>query len=281
MLYVSGFDPTVSKVLLRNTIEVFAPVRSVRMIKDKITGESRGFAFVDFFDHEGAATALANSSRMIVSGNMLECKYAKSSLRNPAPVGPEQTVVAVATPDGFHFDPVSMMYFNPDTSYYYEPSSRIFYNTISEQYFRFDERTREYYEVQSSGEPMPVAEEVEQPPVEPQVASPEPLEPVEQAKPTGLDRTGQSGALKFSMKKRRSIKKPVKVEHAPKEYILKCPQYFDVEHVVCLICERKLSTMKLLKEHESISELHRYCSALPESDRGVRIQRSREVLSTI
>ena len=49
-LFVSNFPFTTTEDELRGTFEAIGPINSVRIILDRETGRSRGFAFVEFVD---------------------------------------------------------------------------------------------------------------------------------------------------------------------------------------------------------------------------------------
>jgi RNA recognition motif-containing protein len=73
-LFVSNFPFTTTEADLRELFETFGDVNSVRIILDRETGRSRGFAFVELIDPAGldsAIDALNNSEfhgrRLVVS----------------------------------------------------------------------------------------------------------------------------------------------------------------------------------------------------------------------
>jgi RNA recognition motif-containing protein len=66
-IYVSNVARNVTEDQLRNLFAQHGQVRSVKIIKDKFTGEVRGFAFVEMED-----TAQGNAAIAAVNGQTLE-----------------------------------------------------------------------------------------------------------------------------------------------------------------------------------------------------------------
>ena len=56
-LYVGNIPYTTTKDELQATFAPYGPLREVKIITDRETGRSRGFAFVTFDSHEGAEAA--------------------------------------------------------------------------------------------------------------------------------------------------------------------------------------------------------------------------------
>lgn len=59
-------------------------MESVRVIRDKISGESRGFAFVDFFSVEDAKSVLVKTKgTATIDGSAVQLDFSKHSIRQP------------------------------------------------------------------------------------------------------------------------------------------------------------------------------------------------------
>lgn len=59
-IYVGNLSFDVSEENLRQTFEVFGEVSSVTIIKDKYSGQARGFGFVEMPDRAKAQSAIEN-----------------------------------------------------------------------------------------------------------------------------------------------------------------------------------------------------------------------------
>eukprot|EP00005_Dracoamoeba_jomungandri_P006022 CAMPEP_0174262404 /NCGR_PEP_ID=MMETSP0439-20130205/12953_1 /TAXON_ID=0 /ORGANISM="Stereomyxa ramosa, Strain Chinc5" /LENGTH=86 /DNA_ID=CAMNT_0015347103 /DNA_START=13 /DNA_END=273 /DNA_ORIENTATION=+ len=58
-LFVGNLPYTTTAESLQELMETFGPVEDVRVVLDKMTGRSKGFAFVQFSDGTGFQAALA------------------------------------------------------------------------------------------------------------------------------------------------------------------------------------------------------------------------------
>jgi len=63
--------------MLKNAFEEFGNVKSVRIIKDRLTGEPRGFAFVDMPDLQEAQSAIDNLNEKKLEGKQLRVNEAR------------------------------------------------------------------------------------------------------------------------------------------------------------------------------------------------------------
>jgi len=68
-IFVGGLSRAVTEDELRETFEAFGEVRSVNIIKDKFSGESKGFGFVEM-----PATAEAQSAINELNGTELKAR---------------------------------------------------------------------------------------------------------------------------------------------------------------------------------------------------------------
>jgi RNA recognition motif-containing protein len=59
-IYVGNLSYDVSEVNLRQAFEAFGQVSSARIVKDKYSGQPRGFGFVEMLDRAQAQTAIQN-----------------------------------------------------------------------------------------------------------------------------------------------------------------------------------------------------------------------------
>lgn len=76
-LYVGNLPNSISEQELQDVFTPFGEVKSVNIIKDKDTGEPRGFGFVEIADTEAAQTAIAEVDGKEVKGRKLKVSEAQ------------------------------------------------------------------------------------------------------------------------------------------------------------------------------------------------------------
>ena len=76
-IYVGNLAQTVTEDALRELFEPFGAVDSVRIIKDKFTGNSRGFGFVQMGDKDAAFNAIEDLNGKEIEGQNLKVSKAK------------------------------------------------------------------------------------------------------------------------------------------------------------------------------------------------------------
>jgi RNA recognition motif-containing protein len=76
-IYVGNLSPKTSEDELRQAFEEFGEVDSAKIIKDNITGRSRGFGFVEMPGQEQAQAAIAALNGKELSGSTLTVNEAK------------------------------------------------------------------------------------------------------------------------------------------------------------------------------------------------------------
>ncbi|CAK9173357.1 unnamed protein product [Ilex paraguariensis] len=82
VLVVRGLDENADEEMLRYEFSKHAPIKDLRLVRDKFTHVSRGFAFVHFNSVEDATKALeaTNGTTLEKNGQILRVAYAKSIL---------------------------------------------------------------------------------------------------------------------------------------------------------------------------------------------------------
>ncbi|XP_052210525.1 SUPPRESSOR OF ABI3-5 [Diospyros lotus] len=82
VLVVRGLDENADEEMLRYEFSKHAPIKDLRLVRDKFTHVSRGFAFVHFRTVEDATKALeaTNGTTLEKNGQILRVAYAKSIL---------------------------------------------------------------------------------------------------------------------------------------------------------------------------------------------------------
>lgn len=70
-LYVGNLSPEVTEDDLRGAFEPFGQITSVKVIKDKFTGEPRGFGFVEMPGKQQAKSAMDNLNGTELKGKKI------------------------------------------------------------------------------------------------------------------------------------------------------------------------------------------------------------------
>ncbi len=78
-LYVGNLSTNTTEARLDELMKAFGKPSPSRVIKDKATGQSRGFAFVEFPSDEEAKAAIVGLNGKNVDGNVLTVNEARES----------------------------------------------------------------------------------------------------------------------------------------------------------------------------------------------------------
>ncbi len=76
-IYIGNLSFDTTEEQLRQAFEGFGEVSSVNIIKDKYTGESRGFGFVEMPDGEQAKSAITGVNSQELNGRTLNVNEAR------------------------------------------------------------------------------------------------------------------------------------------------------------------------------------------------------------
>ena len=82
-IYVGNLSRTVTEDSLKSLFAGFGSVTSVRIIKDKFSGESRGFGFVDMPEKSEADTAITQLNGAEFEGMRLKVNEARQPEQRP------------------------------------------------------------------------------------------------------------------------------------------------------------------------------------------------------
>ena len=82
-IYVGNLDRQAGESELRVLFSEFGEVKSVKIIKDNLSGESRGFAFVEMTDETAGSQAIRNLDSKEFENRRLKVNEAKP--KNAAP----------------------------------------------------------------------------------------------------------------------------------------------------------------------------------------------------
>ena len=77
-LYVGNLAKQINEAQFTDLLTPFGKAEKVGIAKDKATGESRGFGFVEFSDTAEANAAIAGLNGKIVEGQALKVNEARS-----------------------------------------------------------------------------------------------------------------------------------------------------------------------------------------------------------
>ncbi|KAK1284197.1 hypothetical protein QJS10_CPB21g00089 [Acorus calamus] len=158
VLVVRGLDENADEEMLRYEFSKHAPIKDLRLVRDKFTHVSRGFAFLHFHSVEDATRAMeaTNGTRLEKNGQLLRVAYAKS-IHGPGAIGtPHSSSLAAAAIEAAAFaqqyDAVGWApkEYNPDekqTSGGIEPTSGE--HSAPQSGFIWDEKSGYYYDAAS------------------------------------------------------------------------------------------------------------------------------------
>ena len=82
-LYVGNLPYQTTESDLQTLFEAAGQVSTVTIMRDRATGQARGFAFVEMSDAEGARRAIAELDRHAVDGRSLSVNEAKPMAPRP------------------------------------------------------------------------------------------------------------------------------------------------------------------------------------------------------
>ncbi len=76
-IYVGNLSPETTEDDLRQTFEAFGQVISVKILKDRVTGESNGFGFVGMEVSDEGQTAISELNDKNLKGNAIKVEEGK------------------------------------------------------------------------------------------------------------------------------------------------------------------------------------------------------------
>jgi len=82
-IYVGNLSFDTTEDQLQQAFASYGEVTSVNIIKDKYTGESRGFGFVEMADKEAATSAIAGVNGQDLNGRTLNVNEARPRADRP------------------------------------------------------------------------------------------------------------------------------------------------------------------------------------------------------
>ncbi|XP_062224001.1 SUPPRESSOR OF ABI3-5-like isoform X2 [Phragmites australis] len=184
VLVVRGLDENADEEMLRYEFAKHAPIKDIRLVRDKFTHVSRGFAFVHFHSVEDATKALeaTNGITLEKNGQVLRIAYAKST-HVPVSGASQSNSLAVAAIEaasfaqqydaigwapkeynaddklnsdsesqkegsaaqsGFVWDEKSGYYYDSASGFYYDGNTGLYYDSNSGVWYSYDQQTQQY-----------------------------------------------------------------------------------------------------------------------------------------
>ena len=154
---------------IHKTLSNFAPVKEVRLVRDRVTNESRGFAFVDFYTIEQAEHCIKSAVDVRVDGALVTLNFSKGDRRritrhmsneftgnlSSSPQQQQQqqqqhSELDAATIEAYRKRKEEKMYSkfplpfeSAGTDYTFDPSTEQYYEPVHG--FYFDPKTKYYY----------------------------------------------------------------------------------------------------------------------------------------
>ena len=86
-LYVGNLSYRITEDLLREAFEEFGRVSSCTIIKDKVTGASKGFGFLEMPERSEAESAVTNLNGRELLGRRINVNEARPREERAAPAG--------------------------------------------------------------------------------------------------------------------------------------------------------------------------------------------------
>lgn len=77
-IYIGNLSQEVTEDDLREAFEAFGQITSIKIIKDKFTGESRGFGFIEMPERQEAHSAMENLNGSQLKGKSIIVNEARS-----------------------------------------------------------------------------------------------------------------------------------------------------------------------------------------------------------
>ncbi|XP_024523682.1 SUPPRESSOR OF ABI3-5 isoform X1 [Selaginella moellendorffii] len=168
VLAVRGLDDNVDEEILHYEFSKHAPIKDLRLIRDKFTHVSRGYAFIHFHSVEDAVKALeaSNGTAIDKNGQILRVAFAKSPYGLHG--GPLLTAAASCAQQydasgwepkeydarseleegdkssGFVWDEASGYYYDAATKFYYDANRNLYYDGTHGVWYTFNQELQQY-----------------------------------------------------------------------------------------------------------------------------------------
>lgn len=166
VLVVRGVDSKTEEETIRYSFQPFLGLKEVRLVKDKVTNQSRGFAFVEFTSVEQATVALASSVGLRIDEAHVRVSFSADARGAPGipgarkKGGPPPKRPANIAPT-FVYDDPSGYWFDKDSRFYYNDTTQLYYHSDSGIYYRWDILKGSYVQTDERGVLMSIIQQEE------------------------------------------------------------------------------------------------------------------------
>jgi RNA recognition motif-containing protein len=82
-IYVGNLDPRCTEAELRTTFEVYGKVDKAEIVRDRDSGQPRGFAFVEMINDVEGEKAIAGLNGSVMEGSTLNVNEARPKRERP------------------------------------------------------------------------------------------------------------------------------------------------------------------------------------------------------
>ena len=80
-IYVGNFTDEITETIIRDLFEPFGVVESVKILKDRFSGRSKGFGFVDMPNNSEADKAIKALNGQVINKNLIKVNHADSGAK--------------------------------------------------------------------------------------------------------------------------------------------------------------------------------------------------------
>lgn len=215
VLVVRGLDASLEEDAIRFAFQGFGAIKEVRLVRDKVTNQSRGFCFVSFQTVDAATEALAGSVGLRIGESNVRVSYSAESRDNRSGLIPGQRKKGGPPPKRpaniaptFVYDDATGYWFDQTSRFYYNDTTQLYYHSDSGIYYRWDVGTGTYVQTDERGVLMSTVKEEEalrekKKKIKQKKESTEEISEVipdkKPAAPT-IDKQALLGSIKFSLK---------------------------------------------------------------------------------
>lgn len=81
-IYIGNLEPSILELELTNLFESIGELVSVKIIKDRYSGDSRGFGFIEFENRKDGETAISKYNGFMLKGSKLKVNEAQAKESN-------------------------------------------------------------------------------------------------------------------------------------------------------------------------------------------------------
>ena len=158
VLVLRGLDNASTEDSVQALMQYYGSIKEVRLVRDKVTNQSRGFAFVEFTSVEAATNCMQTTNSTVridnVQVRVSYCADKKIDKASGAAGGrrakgaPKRPPNIAAT---FNWDDSSGYWFDETSRFYYNDTTQLYYHAETSIYYRWDINTGNYVQTDERG----------------------------------------------------------------------------------------------------------------------------------